>query len=93
MKASIEHGALLTLPEEQQTLHLYHMGGSPLVRSVKMRPPSVKCIACGPNKTIKSLEEYDYEAFCSGLVNESANESVERISAKVCGARLLRRYS
>jgi adenylyltransferase/sulfurtransferase len=59
------------------------MGGSPLVRSVKMRPPSIKCISCGPNKTIERLEEYDYEAFCSSAALPEKADGVERISVLV----------
>ena len=70
--------------ERQQSLHLYHMGGDPLVRTVKIRPPSVKCIACGPNRTIDKLEDYDYETFCSGPTSgDGFVGGTDRISAKV----------
>ncbi|KAK1926506.1 hypothetical protein DB88DRAFT_508602 [Papiliotrema laurentii] len=69
--------------ERQQSLHLYHMGGDPLVRTVKIRPPSVKCIACGPNRTIDKLEDYDYETFCSGPTSgDGFVGGTDRISAK-----------
>ena len=59
------------------------MGGSPLVRTVKLRPPSPKCIACGPSATLKHLEEFDYDAFCSGSVAVGAPLSgVNRLQAK-----------
>ena len=63
---------------------MLRLGATPLVRSIKLRAPSEKCIACGPNKTITSLEEYDYEGFCSGAqLNEGQSSNVERILPEV----------
>lgn len=53
-------------------LHILHLGGSPAVRSVKMRPPSPKCAACGPNKTIASLEDVDYAMFCGEVATDES---------------------
>lgn len=72
-------------------LHLVHFGGNPLVRSIRMRPPSVKCIACGPNASITDdLEAIDYDEFCHGITDEpdvssglAAGDPEHRISAKV----------
>ncbi|KLT44118.1 hypothetical protein CC85DRAFT_31040 [Cutaneotrichosporon oleaginosum] len=46
-------------------LHILHMGGSPMVRTVGMRPASAKCVACGPSATLTdNLESEDYAALC-----------------------------
>jgi len=48
-----------------------------------MRAPSIKCIACGPQKTITDLTAYDYDAFCSGSTAAGQVQGVDRVSAKV----------
>lgn len=50
-----------------------------------MRSPSIKCIACGPERTITDLTAYDYDAFCSGASTPGPVVGVDRISAKVGG--------
>lgn len=53
-----------------------------------MRPPSAKCLACGPEASIR-VEEFDYAEFCAGpaMTGESDGLTLgregERISAKV----------
>ncbi|KAL1408956.1 hypothetical protein Q8F55_005770 [Vanrija albida] len=76
--------------DDQPLLHLLHLGGAPLVRSVKMRGPSVKCIACGPDASITDdLDAVGYDAFCgAGPVQDEATGLVaggagERIGVKV----------
>ncbi|GMK57606.1 hypothetical protein CspeluHIS016_0404400 [Cutaneotrichosporon spelunceum] len=73
----------------KSSLHILHMGGSPMVRTVGMRPSSVKCVACGPNATITDdLEREDYAALCGevSVVPEVDNRmSVEGLR-KVVGA-------
>jgi adenylyltransferase/sulfurtransferase len=44
---------------------MLHLGGNPLIRTIRIRPPSVKCVACGPDASVK-VEGYDYATFCSG---------------------------
>ncbi|BEI88346.1 uncharacterized protein CcaverHIS019_0110640 [Cutaneotrichosporon cavernicola] len=47
------------------SLHILHLGGSPMVRTVGMRPRSAKCVACGPNATVTDdLDSHDYVALC-----------------------------
>ena len=48
-----------------------------------MRPPSIKCIACGPQKSITDLTTYDYDAFCSGAGAADQVQGANRVSAKV----------
>jgi adenylyltransferase/sulfurtransferase len=67
---------------------MLHLGGNPLIRTIRIRPPSVKCVACGPDASVK-VEEYDYATFCSGPavgVDEDGSGSGaagERISVQV----------
>jgi adenylyltransferase/sulfurtransferase len=67
---------------------MLHLGGNPLIRTIRIRPPSVKCISCGPDASVK-VEEYDYATFCSGpagAVDEDGLDSGavrERISVQV----------
>lgn len=67
---------------------MLHLGGNPLIRTIRIRPPSVKCVACGPDASVK-VEEYDYATFCSGpagAVDEEGLDSGavgERISVQV----------
>jgi len=84
----------LTIDEEADSidddalLHMLHLGGNPLIRTIRIRPPSVKCVACGPEASV-NVEEYDYATFCSGpagAVDEdwSGSGAVgERISVQV----------
>jgi hypothetical protein len=63
-----------------------HLGGNPLIRTVKTRRPRRDCIACGENRSIgEDLNGVDYEAFCAGVGVEvqGEDEGVERISVKV----------
>lgn len=75
--------------DAQPLLHLLHLGGAPLVRSVRMRGPSAKCIACGPDATITDdLESVGYDEFCGILPQDEATGLVvggvgERIGVKV----------
>lgn len=74
-------------PDEEPLLHMLHLGGNPLIRTIRIRPPSPKCIACAgiPLK----VEEFDYEAFCSGPADVGEQEGLsignpeERISVEV----------
>lgn len=81
--------ATLMRSEQRQQLHILHLGGSPMVRSVKMRPPSPKCVACGRDATITDLEKVDYGAVCSvGQEPDEVTGTVpggegERVTAKV----------
>jgi adenylyltransferase/sulfurtransferase len=74
--------------DDEALLHMLHLGGNPLIRTIRIRPPSVKCIACGPDASVK-VEEYDYATFCSGpagVVDEDGLDSDavgERISVQV----------
>lgn len=66
------------------------------MRTIKMKPPSPKCRACGPDATITdNLAEEDYDEFCEAvLVDELTGEVVgasgERVGAKV-GQKYARR--
>ena len=79
--------AWLIDPDEEPLLHMLHLGGNPLIRTIRIRPPSPKCIACAgiPLK----VEEFDYEAFCSGAADVGEQEGLsignpeERISVEV----------
>ncbi|KAI9635364.1 putative activating enzyme URM1 [Dioszegia hungarica] len=54
--------------DQQPLLHLLHLGQNPLIRTIRLKPPSPKCIACGPNATITDdLDAVGYEAFCGGV--------------------------
>ena len=74
--------------DDDALLHMLHLGGNPLIRTIRIRPPSVKCVACGPDASVK-LEQYDYATFCSGpagAVDEDGSDSGavgERISVQV----------
>lgn len=67
---------------------MLHLGGNPLIRTIRIRNPSPKCIACGPDASIK-VEEYDYATFCSGPVSVGDPDGLgsggvgERISVQV----------
>ncbi|RSH83867.1 Urmylation protein [Saitozyma podzolica] len=79
---------LLGNEDPNPLLHIFHLGGVPLVRTIKMKPPSPKCKACGPDATITDdLAEADYDEFCEAvLVDELTGEVVgapgERVGAK-----------
>ncbi|ODN75422.1 hypothetical protein L202_06574 [Cryptococcus amylolentus CBS 6039] len=58
---------ILAKEDPEPLLHLHHLGSNPLIRSIRMKGPSPKCIACGPDATITDdLEAFGYDAFCSG---------------------------
>ena len=67
---------------------MLHLGGNPLIRTIRIRPPSVKCVACGPDASV-NVEEYDYATFCSGPAGAVDEEGLgsgtvgERISVQV----------
>nr|XP_031857379.1 uncharacterized protein CI109_007201 [Kwoniella shandongensis]KAA5524451.1 hypothetical protein CI109_007201 [Kwoniella shandongensis] len=53
--------------DSEPLLHLHHLCSNPLIRTIRMKPPSAKCIACGPNATITDdLDVFGYESFCAG---------------------------
>lgn len=70
---------ILTGGAGKPVLHILHMGGSPMVRTVGMRGPSPKCVACGP----EAREELgdDYDALCAAP--ELPKEAADRLSVKV----------
>jgi len=78
------------MEDDEPLLHMLHLGGNPLIRTIRIRPPSVKCIACGPETKVK-VEEYDYATFCSGPATEDMGDQDgletggvgERISVQV----------
>ncbi|WWC67725.1 uncharacterized protein I206_101637 [Kwoniella pini CBS 10737] len=56
-------------------LHLHHLCSNPLIRTIRMKGPSPKCIACGPNATITDdLDVYGYESFCSGAMGPDVDD-------------------
>lgn len=61
--------------EEAPKLHILHLGGTPMVRAVRMRGKSPKCGACSPGVRL-ALEEVDYAAFCGEVVTDEATGSV-----------------
>jgi len=67
---------------------MLHLGGNPLIRTIRIRPPSVKCVACGPDASV-NVEEYDYASFCSGPAGVETEDGLdsgtvgERISVQV----------
>lgn len=81
--------ALADSTDQQPLLHLLHLGQNPLIRTIRLKPPSPKCIACGPNATITDdLDAVGYEAFCGGVeVDEETGMEVGdgegRISVQV----------
>jgi adenylyltransferase/sulfurtransferase len=76
------------MSDDEPLLHMMHLGGNPLIRTIRIRPPSPKCIACGPDATVK-VEEYDYATFCSGHADVVEPDGLgnggvgERISVQV----------
>jgi adenylyltransferase/sulfurtransferase len=84
---------------EELGLHVLHLGGSPMVRTVRMRPASDKCLACGPNAGDTPLvETEDYDAFCGTVVVDESTglvdgQSGERIEVEVSQSRGWRRNS
>ncbi|ODN75423.1 hypothetical protein, variant [Cryptococcus amylolentus CBS 6039] len=85
---------ILAKEDPEPLLHLHHLGSNPLIRSIRMKGPSPKCIACGPDATITDdLEAFGYDAFCSG--GDTSPETTDetglvdghagmRLSVKVC---------
>jgi adenylyltransferase/sulfurtransferase len=71
---------------------MLHLGGNPLIRTIRIRPPSPECDACGPNATIK-VDTYDYDEFCDGPAGIADTEGAtlggpgERINVQVSSAR------
>lgn len=77
--------------DQDPLLHLLHLGGNPLIRTIRIRPPSPKCEACGLNASIR-VDEYDYDTFCAGPSATDPDENdngaiveevLDRIGAKV----------
>ncbi|WVQ97862.1 hypothetical protein IAU59_004978 [Kwoniella sp. CBS 9459] len=57
--------------DAQPLLHLHHLCSNPLIRTIRLKPPSARCIACGPESTISDdLEKFGYESFCAGAMGE-----------------------
>ncbi|OCF38653.1 adenylyltransferase and sulfurtransferase [Kwoniella heveanensis CBS 569] len=57
--------------DPQPLLHLHHLCSNPVIRTIRLKPPSTKCIACGPEPTISDdLEKFGYESFCAGAMGE-----------------------
>ncbi|OWZ78520.1 adenylyltransferase and sulfurtransferase [Cryptococcus neoformans Bt85] len=53
--------------DPEPLLHLHHLGSNPLIRTIRIKPPSAKCITCGPDATITDdLDVFGYESFCAG---------------------------
>lgn len=59
-----------------------------MIRTIRIRPPSPKCVACGPEAGI-TVDTFDYEGFCSGPADQGEEEGStlggpdQRISVKV----------
>ncbi|KAK4689810.1 hypothetical protein P7C73_g288, partial [Tremellales sp. Uapishka_1] len=72
--------AIVGIEDSEPLLHLLHLNSNPLIRTIRLRPPSPKCIACGLAPTITdNLEEFEYESFCLGSVAlEEADEHTGR---------------
>ncbi|WVR04465.1 hypothetical protein IAU60_001468 [Kwoniella sp. DSM 27419] len=79
--------------DPEPLLHLHHLCSSPLIRTIRLKPPSAKCIVCGPTPTISDdLDQFEYESFCAGAMGEgdetgeetglAEGEAEERVSAK-----------
>ncbi|EIW65488.1 hypothetical protein TREMEDRAFT_36246 [Tremella mesenterica DSM 1558] len=61
------------------TLHILDLLSVPMIRSVKLRPPRVKCTFCGPSSTLPDdLNEVDYETFCAGLASSTFASGSEK---------------
>lgn len=76
--------SLLTGGGGKPVLHILHMGGSPMVRSIGMRPASAKCVACGPDASITDdLEAVEYDALCGVIAEGAGAEALDRLSVKV----------
>jgi hypothetical protein len=77
---------------------MLHLGGNPLIRTIRIRPPSPKCDTCGPNATIK-VDTYDYDEFCAGPTDTANAEGVtlggpgERINVQVSSVRCVAQMS
>ena len=75
-------------------LHMLNLGGAPMTRSIKLRPPRPKCVACGPDATwTDDLSAMDYDEFCAGPKPSDGTKTgrqVQRISVTV-GLESLRR--
>lgn len=75
------------ITDEEPLLHLLHLGGNPIIRTIRMRPQSAACRACGANADIR-VDTFDYETFCAGAVAEPGDGAAvgwgDRLSAKVC---------
>jgi adenylyltransferase/sulfurtransferase len=71
--------------DEEPLLHMLHLGGNPLIRTIRIRPPSPKCIACAGTEL--KVEEFDYATFCSGPADLGEQEPEfrrgERLSVQV----------
>jgi len=81
-------GRVLRKSDEDPLLHFVKMGGTPMVRSVRMRGPRKLCLVCGDGARIPDdLEEMGYEAFCAGpgvsTKGNNGRSGLERIGVKV----------
>ncbi|OCF59031.1 adenylyltransferase and sulfurtransferase [Kwoniella mangroviensis CBS 10435] len=83
--------------DQEPLLHLHHLCSNPLIRTIRMKGPSPKCIACGPSATITDdLDVYGYESFCAGAMGPEVDEETglvegregERINVKDLSALL-----
>lgn len=76
--------------DPEPLLHLHHLGSNPLIRTIRIKPPSAKCITCGPDATITDdLDVFGYESFCAGGAETNdetglvTGQSGHRISVQV----------
>ncbi|WRT64977.1 uncharacterized protein IL334_001918 [Kwoniella shivajii] len=61
--------------DPEPLLHLHHLCSNPLIRTIRMKGPSAKCIACGPSASITDdLDVYGYESFCAGAAGPEVDE-------------------
>ena len=57
------------------------------MRTMRLRSPSVKCVACGEEAVItEDLEAVGYDAFCRGTELNPNDTVGERMSAEVGGS-------
>ncbi|WWD07897.1 hypothetical protein V865_006004 [Kwoniella europaea PYCC6329] len=75
---------LITGKEDQEPLlHLHHLCSNPLIRTIRMKGPSPKCIACGPSATITDdLDVYGYESFCAGAMGPEVDEETGLVEGR-----------
>ncbi|WVN88682.1 uncharacterized protein L203_103895 [Cryptococcus depauperatus CBS 7841] len=75
--------------DSEAFLHIHHLGSSPFIRSVRLKKPSDKCIACGPKASITDdLDAFNYDMFCAGdfdnnrNIDELAHDKEQRLAAQ-----------